>query len=435
MGHRPGLRVVSLVVLGVGVVAFAAGTASTVTRSALVAPAGGAAPGLVLAPAAGATGASVTDPVTVSAVSAVVDTVALTDAWGRRVPGEFDATRRTWHSTTALGYGQRYTLAAAGTGSDRTRLVRTASFTTVQPTRYTGATLRASKRLLLADRDTYGVGQPVVVTFDDAVADRAAAERSLRVTTAPHVDGAWHWFGDREVHWRPQRYWQPGTVVTVTTDLYGTDLGDGMYVRDDTSATFRIGPSKIAIADDTTYRMKAYIDGAEVRDIPVAMGRHESVGGIDLHTRSGPHVVLGNDRYTRMTSASYGLTGVDSYDTTVEWTTHISYEGEYVHAAPWSVGQQGNADASHGCINVNTENAIWFYDTFGPGDIVDVRNTGVPLSPPDGLVDWTLSWRDWLSGSALKGGAPDRGTLRGGSADGGALDRGGALNGVPPRAN
>lgn len=414
MGHRPGLRVVSVVVLAIGVVMFAACTASTGTREITRAePIGGVragppAPGLVLAPAADATGVTVTDPVTVSAVSAVVDTVALTDAQGRRVPGEFDAARRTWHSTAALTYGQRYTLAAAGTGEDRTRLIRTTSFTTVRPVRFTGATLRASRRLLLTDRDTYGVGQPIVVTFDDAIADRAAAERSLLVTTTPRVDGAWHWFGDREVHWRPQRYWRPGTVVTVNANLYGRDLGGGTYVRGDTAATFRIGPSKIAIADDTTYRMKAFIDGTEVRDIPVAMGRHESIGSIDLHTRSGPHVILGNDRYTRMSSASYGLTGAGSYDTTVEWTTHISYEGEYVHAAPWSVDQQGHTDASHGCINVNTENAIWFYDTFGPGDIVDVRNTGVPLSPTDGLVDWTLSWRDWLSGSALEGGALPR---------------------------
>jgi lipoprotein-anchoring transpeptidase ErfK/SrfK len=404
MGHRRGPRVAGVAALALGMVA--ACTASAGTPSVRVPPSGGAkagppAPGLVLAPAADATGVPVTDPVTVSAVSAVVDTVALTDAQGRRVPGEFDTGRRTWHSTAALAYGQRYTLAAAGTGADRARLVRTVSFTTGAPVRFTEATLRASRRLLLADRDTYGVGQPIVVTFDDAVADRAAVERSLLVTTAPQVDGAWHWFSDREVHWRPQRYWQPGTVVTVDANLYGRDLGGGTYVRDNTSATFRIGPSKIAIADDTTYRMKAFIDGTEVRDMPVAMGRHESIGSIDLHTRSGPHVVLGNDRFTRMTSASYGLTGAGSYDTTVEWTTHISYEGEYVHAAPWSVDQQGHADASHGCINVNTENAIWFSNTFGPGDIVDVRNTGVPLSPTDGLVDWTLNWHDWLAGSAL----------------------------------
>jgi lipoprotein-anchoring transpeptidase ErfK/SrfK len=415
-GSSPGRYAAGLVALALSVLATAC-TASTGTHRE---PAGGArfkppAPGLVLAPAADATGVPVTDPVTVHAVSAVVDTVTMTDADGRQVPGEFDAARRIWHSTAPLAYGERYTVTAAGTGSNRAALIRSASFTTVKPARLTGVTLRANKDLLLTDRPAYGVGQPIVVNFDEAVSDRAAAEKSLQVITTPHVDGAWHWFGDQEAHWRPQQYWKPGTKVTVNANLYGTNLGDGSYGQGNTSASFTIGPSKIAIADDATYHMKAFIDGQEVRDIPIAMGRHELIGSIDLHTRSGPHIVLGNDRVTRMTSASFGLTGAGSYDAMVEWTTHISYEGEYVHAAPWSVGQQGNSDASHGCININTDNAIWFYNTFGPGDVVDVRNTGVPLDSTDGLGDWTLSWADWLKGSAGGGGAPSGGTVNGGA--------------------
>jgi lipoprotein-anchoring transpeptidase ErfK/SrfK len=419
MAGSAGRRVAGLVVLALGMVAAAGCTGSTgARRFARWDPAGRVPnppppPGLMLAPAA-ATAVPVTDPVTVTAVSAVLDAVTLTDAWGERVPGTFDATRRTWHSTGALDYARRYTVAAAGTGADGTHLTRTASFTTVRPVTFTVATMRASNRLLLADRDTYGVGQPIVVTFDDQVTDRATAERGLAVRTVPHVDGAWHWFGDREAHWRPQRYWTPGTTVWVNVNLYGEDLGGGTYLRTNTAATFRIGPSKIAVADDTTYRMKAFVDGREVRDMPVAMGRHESIGSVDLHTRSGPHVVLGNDRVTRMSSATFGLTGVDSYDTQVEWTTHISYQGEYVHAAPWSVAQQGHGDASHGCINVSTEDAIWFYDTFGPGDVVDVRNTGVPLAPTDGLIDWTLGWDDWLRGSALNGAVNGGDAVRGG---------------------
>jgi lipoprotein-anchoring transpeptidase ErfK/SrfK len=358
-------------------------------------------PSLVLAPAVDAQGVSVTDPVTVSAVSAVLDTVTLTDARGRQVPGDFDAARRTWHSTVMLGYHTRYTLTAAGTGSGGRRLRQSRPFTTVKPAKLTVATLRANRDLLLTDRQTYGVGQPIVVNFDDKVADRAVAERSLEVSTDPHVDGAWHWFGDQEAHWRPQQYWKSGTKVTVNANLYGKDLGGGMYVRKNTGASFSIGQSKIAIADDSTYHMKVFVDGQEVRDVPIAMGRHESIGSIDLRTRSGPHVVLGNERVTHMTSASFGLTGPGSYDTMVEWTTHISYEGEYVHAAPWSVAQQGHGDASHGCVNVNTENAIWFYHIFGPGDVVDVRNTGVPLNPTDGLGDWTLSWDEWLNSRAV----------------------------------
>jgi lipoprotein-anchoring transpeptidase ErfK/SrfK len=357
-------------------------------------------PALVLGPSANAAQVSVAEAVTVTTVSAVLDTVTLTDADDKQVPGQFDAGKRTWHSTTPLAYGSRYTLTATGRGGGR-RLVRTSPFTTVKPAKLVKPTLKANSTMLLEERPTYGVGQPVVVDFGETVPDRAAAERSLQVTTQPHVDGAWHWVNDHEVHWRPPEYWKPGTKVSVQTNVYGKDLGGGLYGDKDTAGSFTVGQSKIAIADDKTFHIQVFFDGKMVRDIPTAMGRHEQIGSIDLRTRSGPHVVLGTERSTRMTSASFGLGGSEGYDTMVDWTTHISYEGEYVHAAPWSEGQQGNSDASHGCLNINTENAIWFTQNFIPGDVVDVRNTGIALPPTDGLGDWTLSWSDWIKGSAL----------------------------------
>jgi lipoprotein-anchoring transpeptidase ErfK/SrfK len=163
----------------------------------------------------------------------------------------------------------------------------------------------------------------------------------------------------------------------------------------------------MAIADDNTHHILVTVDGQQVRDVPTAMGKHQTTTGaggehIDFRTRSGVHVVLGNERVTRMTSASFGITsGPDAYDQKIEWTTHISYAGEYVHAAPWSLADQGRRDASHGCLNVSTENAIWFHDNFGPGDIIEIRNTGIALDPTDGLGDWNLSWDEWLAGSAL----------------------------------
>ena len=36
--------------------------------------------------------------------------------------------------------------------------------------------------------------------------------------------------------------------------------------------------------------------------------------------------------------------------------------GEFLHAAPWSVGSQGNANVSHGCTGMSTANAQWLYD-------------------------------------------------------------------------
>ncbi len=379
-------------------------------------------PALILAPGNGAGAVAVNAYVTVVGRQSTLDSVALADAAGRPVRGEFDAGRRGWHSTAALAYDTRYTLTASATvtagtaggagagttaaGNAGTKLRQTSTFRTVKPVNLTMPYLRANTTTLLTDRATFGVGQPIVVGFDEAITDRAAAQKALEVRTDPPVDGAWHWFSDHEVHWRPQAYWRPGTKVTVTAHLYGVNLGKGLYGQSDATASFTIGRSQIAIADDRTFQIQVFIDGKLARTIPTAMGLHSSITTpkgqwIDLRTHSGVHVVLGKSQVTRMTSASYGLTGPNSYDELVYWTTQISYSGEYVHAAPWSVAQQGHSDASHGCLNVNTDNAVWFYNTFIPGDVVDIRNTGLQLDAMDGLGDWTLSWADWIKGSAV----------------------------------
>jgi hypothetical protein len=43
----------------------------------------------------------------------------------------------------------------------------------------------------------------------------------------------------------------------------------------------------------------------------------------------------------------------------------------------------------------------WFFTTFRAGDVVDVKNTTKNLDLHNGLGDWTLSWDNWLKGSAL----------------------------------
>ena len=63
---------------------------------------------------------------------------------------------------------------------------------------------------------------------------------------------------------------------------------------------------------------------------------------------------------------------------------------------------QGHRDTSHGCLNLNADNAKWFYDFSVPGDVVEVRNSGGPPLTPAQNGDWTLSWDQWRNGSALK---------------------------------
>mgnify|MGYP006171307037 CR=1 FL=1 len=57
----------------------------------------------------------------------------------------------------------------------------------------------------------------------------------------------------------------------------------------------------------------------------------------------------------RMNSETVGIAegNPEYYDIDdVEYAMRVTYSGEFVHAAPWSVGSQGNANVSHGCIGL-----------------------------------------------------------------------------------
>ena len=356
---------------------------------------------VVVNPGKDAKAFSPVQPVVVSAAGGTLSAVTLTTPSGKKVSGTLSADRTKWTSGEVLGYSKTYTVSVVATNAEGRQTTNTSTFTTLAPANLTMPTVTP-------DGGTYGVGQPVVVRFDEPIPDKAAAERVLAVETTPSVAGVWHWFGDREAHWRPRQYWTPGTKVTVHAKVYGVNLGNGLYGQADQSASFTVGDSKIAIIDDHTHTMQVLINGKKARaDIPVSMGRGGciTVKGRDIcfTTQSGPHVVLGKTPLKHMSSASYGLPEDNplGYSEDIPLAVRISWSGEFVHSAPWSVADQGRRNVSHGCVNISPANAQWFYDTFGPGDIVDIRNTGVPLPATDGYGDWVIPWSQWVAGSAL----------------------------------
>jgi hypothetical protein len=81
----------------------------------------------------------------------------------------------------------------------------------------------------------------------------------------------------------------------------------------------------------------------------------------------------------------------------------ISNSGEFVHAAPWSTKDQGLRNVSHGCINASVADAAWFLRFSRRGDVVQVVGTPRKLQLGNGFADWTVSWREWVEGSALNG--------------------------------
>ncbi len=372
---------------------------------------------LAIAPGANAKNVSPAAPVTATMTGGTLSAVTLTNATGQPVTGSFDAARGSWRNSQPLGYGKTYRLTVTGSGADGKAYQDSRTFTTVRPRNLTLPYLRANEGTLL-DGGTFGVGQPIVVWFDEPIKNKAAAERALTVTTdASTVVGGWYWMDSHEVHWRPRDYWPAGAKVTVTAAVYGHDLGGGLYGQADRSASFTIGRSKVAIADSKTHRMKVYLDGKLVTringkdvtaGIPISMGKGGSErtahGVVDFTTNSGPHVVTLKYEVYHMTSSSFGITNPSSpnfYAVDIRKSIRITGDGEFVHLRDWAVWQIGKMNTSHGCINVGVDYIYWFYNMFGAGDIVDVTGTARHLDLRNGLGDWVLSWADWQKGSAL----------------------------------
>jgi lipoprotein-anchoring transpeptidase ErfK/SrfK len=360
-----------------------------------------------ITPATGAAEISVLDRVAVTAKEATLQTVSMTNAEGKLVKGELSADNLSWKSSEDLGYAKQYTVNASGLNSAGEPITATSTFTTLKPVNKTRPYLRANDAHLLKERQTYGVGQTIQVYFDEKV-DKPTVQKLLQVTTSPATEGSWRWHSAQKAEWRPAKYWTPGTSVTVKADLYGKDLGNGIYGEADINGSFKIGPSRIAIADATTKMMQVYLDGALARTIPVSLGK----GGakvlptgekINYWTNTGPHVVLEKTPSTRMTSASYGVkekTDPEFYDVDIKWTIKISNSGEYTHRAD-NHNMFGRANMSHGCVNMPPGQAEWFYNTFNVGDVVDVKNTPVTLGMTNGIGAWTVSYEQWKKGSAL----------------------------------
>lgn len=362
---------------------------------------------LVESPRNGTQGVNPIAPVSVKVVDGTLTSVAMTNGEGKSVKGEISGDKRMWKVAEDLGYGKSYTVTAKAVNAAGKPVVHTSQFTTLTPDNMTMPYLNSTGGNALQAGATYGVGMVVSVHFDEPIPDKAAAEKALTVTTSPRQEGSWYWMDDQNVHWRPHRYYRPGTTVTVTAKVYGVQVGPGLYGQSDVSTSFKIGASHVSIADDNTKMVTVYQDGKVVRRMPTSMGKggSEVVNGntITFWTQPGTYTVLDQANPVRMDSRSFGLPlNQGGYNTLVYWATRISTDGIYVHSAPWSVWAQGNTNTSHGCLNVSPENAQWFYNWSRPGDIVQVEHTGgAPLAVWQN-GDWSVPWSQWLAGSALR---------------------------------
>lgn len=333
-----------------------------------------------------------TTPIVVHVAHGTLSTVAVANAVGTGITGAFTADKTSWSSNEPLGYAKTYRVAVDAVNTAGRAAHRTGSVRTLRPRAQAYPSLIPPPSV----RDV-GVGQPIVVRFDRPVTNKTAVQQRLQVRSTPAQPGGWYWISPSEVHYRPATYWRPGTTVRLHAGVYGVDVGGGVYGETDRDIAFRVHDAWVAKADGATKKMQILRNGTVVKTMPISLGTTKNP------THIGRHVISAKSPTVIMDSATFGVRPGQPgyYREKVYFDERISNDGEFVHAAPWSTGSQGRSNVSHGCVNLSVANAKWFYAHFGPGDVVEVTNSGGGTLPLyDTYGDWAVPWAVWSAGNA-----------------------------------
>ena len=305
------------------------------------------------------------------------------------IPGTLTATEWTAPSGV-LDFDSEYHLEATAVDARGVVTEASTTFRTVAPSRFLSATVTPG-----ADAPV-GVGLPITVTFNRSVGDRAAVERALRISTPAPIEGAWSWQNSRVVQFRPRSYWPGGITATVHLDLRGVRAGKGLFGKENSEHRVTFRPAWVITVNAAEHVATVYRNGLVARVIPVTTGKP------GWETRSGVKLILSKERQRIMDAATGGTSRSDPeyYRLLVQYAMRVTYSGEFLHAAPWSVRSQGHANVSHGCIGMSTTNAQWLYDQVDVGDVVEVVGTSVPQDAGNGMTLWNIPWEAWLAHSA-----------------------------------
>ena len=274
---------------------------------------------------------------------------------GDRVNGDVNAAATTWRSRWALNTATRYTVRATARDAAGRTAMATSTFRTLRPRHIFRTQIFQGSGL------SYGVGMPVILKFSKPITHRRAVERSLRLWSSKRVVGAWYWDGSSTLYFRTRHYWPAHTKVRFVGHLDGIEGAPGVYGTHTLRQSFVIGRSLIAVASTNAHHVRIYLDRHLFATWPISTGKP----GDD--TPNGTYLTIEKQNPAHMKGPGYDLQ--------VPWSVRFTWSGDYVHDAYWSVGQQGFANVSHGCVNLSPEHAKTYYQLAVPGDPVTISGS------------------------------------------------------------
>ena len=346
-----------------------------------------------ITPRNGASSAKPSHGVTVTVSGGKLSSVHV-NAGGDHMVGALSNGATVWHSRWALRTGTHYMVTATAVGASHKTVTATSSFRTLTPSAIDTASTA------IGGQD-YGVGMPIMICFSSPVstAHQAQVERSIEIKSSKPVVGAWMWEsaagtcyqGAQVLEFRTRNYWPQHTRVSFDAHLNGLEASHGVYFTANLSQSFTIGNSLIAEVSYTGHHARIYYKNKLYAVWLDSAGT--TAGGAGTETANGTYLSI--EKANPVLMSGQGYTNVPVYD-----SVRFTWSGNYMHAAPWSVGQQGFTNVSHGCVNLSPADAAWYYDHSVPGDPVTITHSPLTGTWEDGWTMWFLTWKQVVHASA-----------------------------------
>lgn len=343
---------------------------------------------LDVTPAEGAKQVNPAAPVSLKVANGRIESVTLTSTSGEAVEGTFAADGSGWSAAGPLKFNTEYSYTYVVTDGAGRETSTTHSFNTVSSTH------EADAAIYPLDGMKVGVGQPLQIIFSEPVVNRDAVEKAIKITSSAGQAGAFHWFSDTMVRYRPESFWAANSTVTMDMQLFGVDLGNGQIANFNKKVNVNFGDKKVAIADAAAHTFTLSVNDQVVKTLPVSMGDER------FPSARGYGVLMEKNRYDHFRAASIGLKpGDPAYygEVDVEYAIRLTLSGAYIHQALESAYPYiGNKNVSHGCIGFAPDGAAWVFENMTTGDVVQIINTeGDYAAHDDGYGDWNIPWAEY----------------------------------------